>query len=197
MGKLITGLVGIIGALWLGLAGAGLMWWWDHRPAGDPAWAHVDFLWVHWRAPNSLQARLDTLMAAEAAAQAQGKALAAKQVRIGVSVAKTDLAAQAAIVVRYRTIIQKVPTYVTPQDDLRYPLSVGFVRLHDAAALGVDPGSVSIGAGQSDDARSPVESSALATVIAGNYEACHANAQQLTDLQDWVRQQEAANPVKP
>ena len=64
MGKLITGLVGIIGALWLGLAGAGLMWWWDHRPAGDPAWAHVDFLWVHWRAPNSLAAQRDADLAA-------------------------------------------------------------------------------------------------------------------------------------
>ena len=64
MGKLIGGIVGIVGALWLGIAGAGLMFWWDHRPAGDPAWAHVDFLWMHWRAPDSLAAQRDADLAA-------------------------------------------------------------------------------------------------------------------------------------
>jgi hypothetical protein len=37
----------------------------------------------------------------------------------------------------YRTIERKVPTHVTAEIDARFPVPVGFVRVHDAAALGL------------------------------------------------------------
>jgi len=44
-----------------------------------------------------------------------------------------------------KTIIQRVPVYVTPDDDSRCAVPAGFVRLHDAAAraedLGAGPGA--------------------------------------------------------
>lgn len=44
-----------------------------------------------------------------------------------------------------KTIIQRVPVYVTPDDDSRCAVPSGFVRLHDAAAraedLGAGPGA--------------------------------------------------------
>lgn len=44
-----------------------------------------------------------------------------------------------------KTIIQRVPVYVTPDDDSRCAVPAGFVRLHDAAAraedLGARPGA--------------------------------------------------------
>lgn len=55
MGKLLRALVGVVGALWLGIAGAGAMWWWDRRPAGVPAYHLI--LWT-WTAPDSLAAKL-------------------------------------------------------------------------------------------------------------------------------------------
>lgn len=37
-----------------------------------------------------------------------------------------------------KTIIQRVPVYVTPDDDSRCAVPAGFVRLHDAAASAED-----------------------------------------------------------
>jgi hypothetical protein len=186
----------------IGLFCCTALWWaailFEHRPAGWPNLAlSIGPFHPVLHLPDGPYARLDALSAAEAAAQAQGKALAAKQAQIGATAAAHEQSAQTAIAVRYRTIIQKVPTYVTAQDDLRYPLSVGFVRVHDAAALGVDPAAIPLPAGQSDDARSTIAPSQLAGVIVGNYSACTANARELTDLQAWITAQEAANPPKP
>ncbi|ASN72214.1 hypothetical protein 3S15_28 [uncultured Caudovirales phage] len=40
-----------------------------------------------------------------------------------------------------KTIIQRVPVYVTPDDDARCAVPDGFIRLHDAAARAVDIGA--------------------------------------------------------
>jgi hypothetical protein len=40
-----------------------------------------------------------------------------------------------------KTIIQRVPVYVTPDDDSRCAVPAGFVRLHDAAARAEDIGA--------------------------------------------------------
>ncbi len=45
--------------------------------------------------------------------------------------------------------------------------------------------------GQFDDTPSTISMSRLAAVSATNYGACRANAQQLTDLQAWIREQQA------
>lgn len=57
-GRLISAIVGVIGALWLGIAGAWAIHWWDTRPAGEPTWANLHFLWFHWSPPESLGAQL-------------------------------------------------------------------------------------------------------------------------------------------
>jgi len=68
IGKLLGGTIGIIGALWLGIAGAAGMAWWDRAP-DRPAWTQAHFLMLrfpHWLADPSLamqrnQARADFL----------------------------------------------------------------------------------------------------------------------------------------
>lgn len=61
-------------------------------------------------------------------------------------------------------------------------ITYGFVREHDAAVQGVDPDTLPLPSGATDDACSPVAASALARAIADNYEAARANAAQLNDL---------------
>ncbi|MFK7088696.1 hypothetical protein AAFM71_07750 [Chromobacterium violaceum] len=88
------------------------------------------------------------------------------------------------------TIIKEVPVYVpaTAPD-----LPGGFRLLHDAAARGQPPTA----AGSAD--APPVAARTVAETIASNYAACHENAEQLTALQAWVRQQHeiAANGDAP
>jgi len=94
-----------------------------------------------------------------------------------------------------KTIIQKVPVYVTAKADASCPIPNGFVRLHDAAAedsMQLPASSISV-----DGQASEVKLSDVASTIAGNYGICHANAEQLTELQDWVKgQAEAAKATK-
>lgn len=94
-----------------------------------------------------------------------------------------------------KTIIQKVKEYVPVKADAACPIPNGFVRLHDAAAedsMQLPASSVS-----ADGQASVVKLSDVASTVAGNYGICHANAEQLTELQDWVKgQEEAAKPSK-
>lgn len=96
-----------------------------------------------------------------------------------------------------RTIIKEVPKYVTPQTDTRFALPLGLIRVHDAAALGVDVSSLSYAAGQSDDAPAPAKPSELAATIADNYGVCLATGAQLIGLQSWVRAQADLDRTKP
>lgn len=98
-------------------------------------------------------------------------------------------AAAEKIRVVYRTLEKEVPVHAPSALDPRYPLSVGWVRLHDAAALGVSAGAVAGPAGLADDEPDPVGASAAAGVIVANYERCRTQAQQLSDLQTLIRGQ--------
>lgn len=91
----------------------------------------------------------------------------------------------------YRTIIERIPVHVTPEIDRDYPVPVGFVRLHDAAARGSAP-ALSDGAGQPDDAPSGVPLSAVADTVVGNYASCTDDRARLIGWQDWYAQQRAA-----
>lgn len=84
-----------------------------------------------------------------------------------------------------------IPNHVTPDTDRLYPLPVGFVRVHDAAASGVP---LVPGTGDPDASRSTIAASAAAGVIVGNYGICHETAEQLSALQDWVHSRESAAP---
>lgn len=116
----------------------------------------------------------------------------AKAVQITDAVAKKSEARQ--VEIRWRTIttIREVPVYVTAETDRRYPVPVGLVRLHDAAARGVSPSVVPDPAGRPDDAPSGVAASSLGETLAANYGSCLADLERFRDLQSWVDQQKAA-----
>ena len=87
-------LVGLIGVLWLGIAGFAGAEWYERRPHGEPAWANVHFLWFHWSPPDSLAAQRD-------AATAQVRILVQNQKTLEASLADqnrmiADLSAQGA-----------------------------------------------------------------------------------------------------
>jgi hypothetical protein len=125
-----------------------------------------------------------------AAAQAHNAAADKISADVG---AKAE-AAQVRIETRYRTLIQKVPQHVPPNADPVVPAAL--VRLLDEAAAGDDPDAISFAAGRSLEAGAPVKLGSLATVVIGNYGVATANARQLTDLQDWVRRQQANSPPR-
>lgn len=81
-----------------------------------------------------------------------------------------------------QTIVQKVPVYVPASADAACIVPAGFVRLHDAAAQSVLPGP----AGPADAQTSGLALSTVAGTVVDNYTTCHAIAEQLTALQDWV-----------
>lgn len=91
---------------------------------------------------------------------------------------------------RTRTIIKEVPVYVTPETDAAYGnLPVGFIRLHDAAALGTAP--VPLSAGELDSAPSGVAPSAAIAGIVDNYGTCHYYREIAEGWQSWYRSQSA------
>jgi len=84
------------------------------------------------------------------------------------------------------TIIKEVTRYVPAQADAACVVPLGFVRLHDAAAAGAVPDP---GAGDADAAPSGVALSAVAGTVAANYTGSHANNEQLSTLQQALRDQ--------
>lgn len=81
-------------------------------------------------------------------------------------------------------IIKEIPNYVSTDSCV---LSGGFRVLHDAAARGDLPSASGVADAQ------PVSAQTAAATVAGNYESCRANAEQLTALQEWVMSQQAAS----
>lgn len=93
----------------------------------------------------------------------------------------------------YRTLEREIPIHVSPEADARFPLPVGFVRVHDAAAGGVSVADVHDPAGRPDAAASEIAASEAARAIAWNYEACADSSERLTAWQAWWRAQVAAS----
>lgn len=88
---------------------------------------------------------------------------------------------------RGATIVKEVPVYVSAAADRACAVPAGFVRLHDAAALGLQPPG---GSGAADETASGVALSTVAGTVTGNYTECHANAEQLRQLQAVVAEQQ-------
>ena len=86
------------------------------------------------------------------------------------------------------TIVREVPVYVPAQCDPDGRLPAGWRVLHDAAASGqpADPARTA-------DAQ-PVAPDTAAATVARNYGTCRETAEQLTALQQWVREQAAVQP---
>lgn len=114
-------------------------------------------------------------------------ALQKKQDAVTLAAALHEAAAQQKIVTQTVTMTKEIPVYVSPRIDARDCIPYGLVRVLDSAALGADPASLSLPAGQFDDTCAPVKASDLAANVAANYGAARANAEQLGALQGWVR----------
>jgi hypothetical protein len=124
---------------------------------------------------------------AELSAARTAVRVAERQAAVGQQVAVSDQQAQDHVRTVTRILIRKVPQYVSPTTDVRFPLPWGFVRLHDAAAAGVDLPALAAGPARPDDAPSDVAASAAASVIVANYGDCHADQDRLAAFQAWAR----------
>lgn len=102
-----------------------------------------------------------------------------EQSLVKISAVSRDRLDQKDVLIRtqFKTIVEKVPYYVTNTVQEKAVvagggLPLGFVWVHNAAALGVDPPAPSQAGPQSGDP-SGVDLSTLARVAAGNYELYH------------------------
>lgn len=134
-------------------------------------------------------------------ARVQVHAAQAANVRITRTVAASDHAAataeasaQTRIVVRTRTLTERIPVYVPVSSPC---IPWGVVRVHDAAVLHVDPGSLQPPAGQPDDACSDVEPRAFVGAVVANYGIADANAEQLNALEASIQERAAAVAAEP
>lgn len=148
--------------------------------------------WAGFSVVHSIQVgAVKDLKAADAVVDATRETAAAvvSQQLAGIDAASASTAAvhQIALAKQAATVKQKRPSHVhvpapgAPAAPGCVPY--GLVRQHDAAALGVDPDTLQLPAGASDDACSPVTNADLADAIGDNYAAYRSVAQELTDLQ--------------
>lgn len=84
-------------------------------------------------------------------------------------------------------LILEIPTHVTPETDAAYPVPCGFVRVFNGAWHGPLPDPTRCPDGAASDVPLSAVSGAEA-VNGGNYDKI---ANQLTALQDWIREQKA------
>jgi hypothetical protein len=129
---------------------------------------------------------------AAADAQKQARSIEQQQAQISNLTGAAEASAQEALQARARVVTKEITHYVTAAQDARGCVTWGMLRLHDAAALGVDPASLQPPSGQSDDACSPVKPSDFAAGVAGNYAVAHENAEQLDALEADIRQRVAS-----
>lgn len=143
-----------------------------------------------WVGDSSGYARRDAqAMKAELRLERAGRAADQRAVKASNEIAQALAARTTTIRETHRTIEREIPRAITPETDARFPLSVGFVRVHDAAAASVPLADVHDPAGRPDDAASTVAASEAARVIGWNYEAANDCAARLIGWQDWWRAQ--------
>lgn len=169
-------------------------WWWDaERPSNWPYLnVHIWFYHHTFSWPDGYGTKYRALLAKEATAGAAVKPLVQQQKAI---TATTDSQVSKILVqtkIQYQTIVKEVPTYVTPAMDRSFPLSVGFVRVLDAGALGLDVAAVPGPAGLADDTASPIAPSDAAKTLVGNDEICRQTQQMVLGWQSWYTEQRSA-----
>lgn len=169
MTMLLGFLRGPLGRYVLILAGVGLLWvhgWHTGRGQVNRAW----------------DAEKAAAKAARETKEAAGKAVAAE---VAGKLAQT----QADTAVRTRTLIQKVKVYVPAKDDAACVVPDGYVRLHDAAALGQP--EVPAASSGSEQAPRVALSDSLSTVI-GNYGQALTWRAEAQAWRDWYARQAEA-----
>lgn len=106
-----------------------------------------------------------------------------------VAASSADASAQEKIIYRTVTLKEKVNVYVK---DTSTCITIGLVRLLDAAALGINnPDTLSLAPGEFNETCAAIGSNALANSVVGNYGLARQNSQQLNDLEDEMRRQKA------
>lgn len=153
--------------------------------------------WAGYRVEAS---KVAAIRLADAQAQAQALQAAdksrARQDAVTLAAALKEAAAQQKVVILTQTLTREIPHYVTVQADAVSCIPIGLARVLRAAADGVDPGTLSLPAGQSDDACSDVTASEVAGWFKDYAGASQANAEQLTALQAWAVENQKAQ-VQP
>jgi hypothetical protein len=152
---------------------------------------------VGWRLQDGRAAKIQAAWDREKAGHAKaalGRVQATGMVTVAAAQRATDT--QVRIETRYRTLKEKVRTYVpttAPQGVIRADdrVPVGALVLLDAAARGDDPDGISVTAGHSYDLASPVRFAELVGGYVENLGIGRQNAEQLKGLQGWVREQQA------
>ena len=163
---------------------AGLLF--EHRPAG---WPDLKLGVFHLRLPDGPWARLTAVQRVATAAQAHNRQVELQRTEVSRDAGAAEAKAQDRIRTVYRTLRAEIPAHVALETDRRFALPVGLVRLHDAAARGVELSRVPDPAGKPDGAASDVQPSDLAGAFVDNYGACRADGEQLAALQVWIRRQ--------
>lgn len=144
--------------------------------------ALIGFGWV--KGAGHVQARWDAAVQQQSL---QTAAVRERQVQATVKVVTEYVDRIRVVREKGDTIIKEVPVYVPAQADAACTINRGFVRLHDAAAAGELPKP----AGDANAPAAGLALSAVAGTVAGNYQSCHENAEQLRALQAWVREMAA------
>lgn len=164
--------------------------------------AVLGLLWGSLAAYGGARYKAGLSAGAERERAAQSKITAKvvkRQDRVTAKVERQAEKAQAKIEYRYRTLREKVRVYV-PLHTQAGVISAGdlvpasTVLLLDAAVRGDEPEPLSVTGGQSYELASAVRFDQLVGGYVVNLGLGHQNARQLSDLQDWVREQEAASP---
>lgn len=121
---------------------------------------------------------------AKAEAFQHAQALQRDADQVAIDLAGQQSTTQEKIVTRTMTITKEIPIYVKDTSDC---VTVGLIRVLDAAAIGVDPATLALAPGQFDETCAGVGARALAQSIVDNYGRAHQNAAELTDLQAYVK----------
>ncbi len=105
--------------------------------------------------------------------------------KIALDIAEQYPLIQEKLVKQTVTLTKEIPIYVK---DTSSCVTIGLVRVFDAAAQGVDPATLDLDPGELNDTCAPITATTLASSVAVNYGLARQNAAQLGALQQYVRQ---------
>lgn len=131
---------------------------------------------------------------AEIAAVEAARKIQKAQDEVSLKAAVAEAKAQQQIVTKTETVVREVPKYVPVAS--KCAVTVGFLRVLDAAILGRSPADLPLPAGKSNDSCADLDAPTVAARLVANLGTCQANAQQLNGLQDWVRKIGEASKLK-
>lgn len=149
--------------------------------------------WAGYRIEYGVvQARIAADAQAQVVAVTKALDRLAAEDKVSLKAAYADGQAQAKIITQTQTIIQRIPGHDTVLVEAHACIPVALERLLRAVAAEADPDSLTLAPGQSDDQCADLTVAAVADWFAAYAGSSEANAQQLTDLQAWVKDDHTA-----